>query len=66
MKPGTYNVFAIANGEAITGDIATQDKFLGAIDKVTYTTGKTPSVPEEGNLPPERPGRKDLLYYQTQ
>ena len=34
MKPGTYNVFAIANGEAITADIATQDKFLGAIDKV--------------------------------
>ena len=25
MKPGTYNVFAIANGEAITADIATQD-----------------------------------------
>ena len=48
MKPGTYNVFAIANGEAITGDIATQDKFLGAIDKVTYSTGKIPSVPEEG------------------
>ena len=46
MKPGTYNVFAIANGEAITADIATQDKFLGAIDKVTYSAGKIPSVPE--------------------
>ena len=48
MKPGTYNVFAIANGEAITADIATQDKFLGAIDKVTYSAGKIPSVPERG------------------
>ena len=47
MSPSLLK-FAIANGEAITADIATQDKFLGAIDKVTYSAGKIPSVPERG------------------
>lgn len=48
VNPGTYNVFAIANGKAITGNISTQDDFLGAIDGVTYSTGKIPTVPENG------------------
>ena len=48
VKPGTYNIFAIANGKAVTNDIATQDKFLGAIDAVTYSTGKIPNVPANG------------------
>lgn len=48
VNPGTYNIFAIANGKAITDKISTQDDFLGAIDDVTYSTGKIPSVPENG------------------
>ncbi|WP_294559252.1 Mfa1 family fimbria major subunit [uncultured Bacteroides sp.] len=48
VNPGTYNIFAIANGKAITGDISTQDAFLNAIDGITYSEGKIPSVPASG------------------
>ncbi|WP_175630752.1 Mfa1 family fimbria major subunit [Bacteroides acidifaciens] len=48
VKPGTYNIFAIANGKAITGDISTQDAFLNAVDGITYKEGKIPSVPAKG------------------
>ena len=48
VNPGTYNIFAIANGKAITGDISTQDAFLNAIDGITYSEGKIPSVPAGG------------------
>ena len=46
VNPGTYNIFAIANGKAITGNISTQEAFLNAVDAVTYSAGKIPSVPE--------------------
>ena len=48
VNPGTYNIFAIANGKAITGNISTQEAFLNAVDAVTYSAGKIPSVPENG------------------
>ncbi|MCR2004075.1 MAG: Mfa1 family fimbria major subunit [Bacteroides acidifaciens] len=48
VNPGTYNIFAIANGKAVTGNISTQDAFLNAVDGITYSTGKIPSVPESG------------------
>lgn len=48
VNPGTYNIFAIANGKAITGNISTQDAFLNAVDGITYSAGKIPSVPENG------------------
>ena len=48
VNPGTYNIFAIANGKAINKEITMQDDFLNAVDEVTYSTGKIPSVPEEG------------------
>ena len=48
VNPGTYNIFAIANGKAVTGDISTQDAFLNAVDGITYSEGKIPSVPASG------------------
>lgn len=48
VNPGTYNIFAIANGKAVTGDISTQDAFLNAVDGITYNEGKIPSVPASG------------------
>lgn len=48
VNPGTYNIFAIANGKAITGNISTQDAFLNAVDGITYSEGKIPSVPANG------------------
>ena len=48
VNPGTYNIFAIANGKAITKEITMQDDFLNAVDEVTYSTGKIPNVPTEG------------------
>lgn len=48
VKPGIYNIFAIANGKAEASNINTQDKFLGAIDATTYNTGKISAVPENG------------------
>ena len=48
VNPGTYNIFAIANGKAITGNISTQDSFLNAVDGITYSEGKIPSVPANG------------------
>ena len=48
VNPGTYNIFAIANGKAIAGNISTQDAFLSAVDATTYSAGKIPSVPENG------------------
>lgn len=48
VNPGTYNIFAIANGKANTKDISTQDAFLNAVDNVTYSAGKIPTVPAEG------------------
>ena len=39
VNPGTYNIFAIANGKAITKEITMQDDFLNAVDEVTYSTG---------------------------
>lgn len=48
VKPGKYNIFAIANGKADVANLATQDQFLGAIDAVTYSTGKIPTVPATG------------------
>ena len=48
VNPGTYNIFAIANGKAINKEITMQDDFLNAVDEVTYSTGKIPNVPTEG------------------
>lgn len=48
VNPGTYNIFAIANGKAISGNISTQDAFLNAVDGITYSEGKIPSVPASG------------------
>ena len=48
VNPGTYNIFVIANGKAVTGDISTQDAFLNAVDGITYSEGKIPSVPASG------------------
>ena len=48
VKPGTYNIFAIANGDPIARNFTTQDQFLGAIDATTYSAGKIPSVPANG------------------
>lgn len=48
VKPGTYNIFAIANGKVDPSNLSTQDKFLNSIDKTTYSQGKITSVPEGG------------------
>lgn len=48
VNPGTYNIFVIANGKAITNDIDTQDKFLAAVDATTYSSGKIESAPNSG------------------
>lgn len=48
VKPGKYNIFAIANGKAVASDIGTQDKFLGAIDATTYNIGNIPTPPVKG------------------
>ena len=48
VEPGTYNIFAIANGKAIPSDISTQDKFLNAVDETTYSEGKIKKAPEHG------------------
>lgn len=48
VNPGTYNIFAIANGQAVASNITTQDDFLGAIDAVTYSQGKITNVPDGG------------------
>lgn len=48
VKPGVYNIFAIANGKTAATDFSTQEKFLASIDKTTYNQGKIVSVPTEG------------------
>lgn len=48
VKPGFYNIFAIANGKIAATDFSTQDKFLASVDKSTYSQGKISNVPESG------------------
>lgn len=47
VDPGTYNIFAIANGKAV-GELSTQEAFLNAVDQSTYSIGKITSVPQGG------------------
>lgn len=48
VNPGTYNIFAIANGKAIPKDFSTQDAFLNAVDDITYREGKISNPPDGG------------------
>lgn len=48
VNPGTYHVFAIANGKAVAENITKLDEFLEAVDEVTYSTGKIATVPDGG------------------
>lgn len=48
VKPGTYNIFAVANGKVSASDLSNQDSFLGSIDKTTYSQGSIESVPDGG------------------
>lgn len=48
VEPGTYNIFAVANGKVDATANTTQDQFLGTIDNNTYSAGKIPSVPTSG------------------
>lgn len=48
VQPGTYNIFAIANGKANAANISTQDKFLNTIDATTYKDGVIASAPTNG------------------
>ena len=45
VKPGKYNIFAIANSKDVSGKFTTQSQFLGLIDKDTYKEGLIPAVP---------------------
>lgn len=74
IEPGTYNIFAVANGKANNRNLDTQDNFLGAIDNVTYSAGKISSVPNAGfvmtnrgaanlNVKVEKPTDSDKVTY---
>lgn len=60
VNEGTYNIFAIANGKAVAGDITNQDNFLNAIDGVTYQEGKITSVPEKAGFVMTNRGNANL------
>ncbi len=48
VKPGKYNIFAIANYDGDTSAVSDQETFLNMIDTETYKSGVMLSIPTDG------------------
>ncbi len=50
IKPGKYNIFAIANYDGVPETVTDQDTFLNQIDTESYKNGVMLSIPTEGPI----------------